>query len=161
MTPLPAAWSRTCTSGTWRLAPSRPMSTASPPSPATSAARPSTSGPSTSAPTCSTSSRRRPPGPLQPDPLRPPLPLPRHPRAARVNDGVVCTKAPRKLPVVLSLEEVARFFAAVGNLKHRAILMTAYAAGLRLSEVVALRVEDIDSRRMVIRVRQGKGRKDR
>jgi integrase/recombinase XerD len=78
-----------------------------------------------------------------------------------VDDGVVCTKVPRKLPVVLSLAEVARFFAAVANLRHRAILMTAYAAGLRLSEVVALRVEDIDSRRMVLRVRQGEGRKDR
>jgi integrase/recombinase XerD len=78
-----------------------------------------------------------------------------------VDDGVVCTKVPRKLPVVLSLEEVAQLLAAAGNLKHRAILMTAYAAGLRLSEVVALRVEDIDGARMVIRVRQGKGRKDR
>ena len=78
-----------------------------------------------------------------------------------VDDGVVCAKTPRKLPVVLSLDEVAQFFAAIRNLKHRAILMTAYAAGLRLSEVAALRVEDIDSRRMVIRVRQGKGRKDR
>jgi site-specific recombinase XerD len=78
-----------------------------------------------------------------------------------VDDGVVCAKTPRKLPVVLGLDEVAQFFAAIKNLKHRAILMTAYAAGLRLSEVVALRVEDIDSRRMVLRVRQGKGRKDR
>ena len=78
-----------------------------------------------------------------------------------VDDGVVFTKTPRKLPVVLSPEEVAQFFAVVGDLKHRAILMTAYAAGLRVSEVVGLRVEDIDSRRMVIRVRQGKGRKDR
>jgi site-specific recombinase XerD len=78
-----------------------------------------------------------------------------------VDDGVACVKTPRKLPVVLSLDEVAQFFADIGNLKHRAILLTAYAAGLRLSEVVALRVEDIDSRRMVLRVRQGKGRKNR
>jgi integrase/recombinase XerD len=78
-----------------------------------------------------------------------------------VDDGVVCPRVPKKLPVVLSPEEVAQFFAAVDNLKHRAILMTAYAAGLRLSEVVGLRVADIDSRRMVLRVRQGKGRKDR
>ncbi|HJZ60161.1 MAG TPA: tyrosine-type recombinase/integrase [Gemmataceae bacterium] len=74
---------------------------------------------------------------------------------------IACPKQPRKLPVVLSPEEVVRFFQAVPNLKHRALLMTAYAAGLRISEVVALTVADIDSRRMVIRVRQGKGRKDR
>ncbi len=77
------------------------------------------------------------------------------------DDRVVCAKVPRKLPVVLSPDEIAQFFAAVANLKHRAILMTAYAAGLRLSEVVALRVADIDSRRMVLHVRQGKGQKDR
>lgn len=70
-------------------------------------------------------------------------------------------KTEKKLPVVLSPAEVAQFFQAIPGLKHRATLMTAYAAGLRVSEVVALRVEDIDSRRMVIRVRQGKGRKDR
>ncbi len=74
---------------------------------------------------------------------------------------VRCPKQPKKLPTVLSLDETARFFAAILSVKHRAILMTAYAAGLRLSEVVSLRVEDIDSQRMVIRVRQGKGRKDR
>src|SRR5512135_3743933 len=74
---------------------------------------------------------------------------------------IACPKQPKKLPVVLSPEEVVRFFQAVPGLKHRALLMTAYAAGLRISEVVALRVEDVDSRRMVLRVRQGKGRKDR
>jgi integrase/recombinase XerD len=74
---------------------------------------------------------------------------------------VRCPKQPKKLPTVLSLDETARFFAAILSVKHRAILMTAYAAGLRLSEVVSLRVEDIDSQRMVIRVRQGKGRRDR
>jgi integrase/recombinase XerD len=78
-----------------------------------------------------------------------------------VLDGVVSPKKSRKLPVVLSPDEVAQFFEAVDSLKHRAILMTAYAAGLRVSEVVALRVDDIDSRRMVIRLRQAKGQKDR
>jgi site-specific recombinase XerD len=56
---------------------------------------------------------------------------------------------------------MARFLDALRNPKHRALLMTAYAAGLRLSEVARLRVEDIDSARMVIHVRQGKGHKDR
>jgi site-specific recombinase XerD len=68
---------------------------------------------------------------------------------------------PKKLPVVLSTAEMARFLDALQNPKHRALLMTAYAGGLRLSEVARLRVEDIDSARMVIHVRQGKGRKDR
>ena len=70
-------------------------------------------------------------------------------------------KQPRSLPVVLGPDELVRFFAAVKNLKHRALLMTAYAAGLRVSEVSRLHVTDIDSDRMVIRVRAGKGRKDR
>jgi site-specific recombinase XerD len=68
---------------------------------------------------------------------------------------------PKKLPVVLSTDEMARFLDALQNPKHRALLMTAYAGGLRLSEVAHLRVEDIDSARMVIHVRQGKGRRDR
>ena len=75
--------------------------------------------------------------------------------------GIVSPKQEKKLPVILSPAEVGQFFQAITNLKHRAILMTAYAAGLRVSEVVALHVEDIDSRRMVIRVRQAKGHKDR
>ena len=70
-------------------------------------------------------------------------------------------KKPFRLPVVLSLEEITAFFESVASLKHRTILMTAYAAGLRVSEVVHLKVTDIDSKRMVIRVNQGKNRKDR
>jgi site-specific recombinase XerD len=70
-------------------------------------------------------------------------------------------KRARRLPVVLSLDEVRRFFAEVPSYKHRMMLMTAYSAGLRVSEVVDLQVGDIDSERMVIRVRQGKQKKDR
>lgn len=70
-------------------------------------------------------------------------------------------REPRKLPVVLSPEEVARLLDAAPGLKYKAALSVAYGAGLRVSEVVALKVSDIDSKRMVIRVEQGKGRKDR
>ena len=70
-------------------------------------------------------------------------------------------KQPKRLPVVLSREEVQRLFEALSNLKHRTILMTLYATGLRVSEALALQLPDIDSARMVLRVRQGKGRKDR
>ncbi|MGZ3311685.1 MAG: tyrosine-type recombinase/integrase [Xanthobacteraceae bacterium] len=68
---------------------------------------------------------------------------------------------PSKLPVVLSPEEVARLLDAAPSLKYKTALGVAYGAGLRASEVVALKITDIDSRRMVIRVEQGKGRKDR
>jgi integrase/recombinase XerD len=68
---------------------------------------------------------------------------------------------PRKLPTVLSVEEVARLLGAAPSPKYKAAFGTAYGAGLRVSEVVALKVSDIDSTRMLIRVEQGKGRKDR
>jgi len=65
-----------------------------------------------------------------------------------------------KLPVVLSPAEVDAFFQHVGTLRYRAALMTAYGAGLRVAEVVRLKVSDIDSSRGLIRVEQGKGKKD-
>src|SRR5437773_9288074 len=68
---------------------------------------------------------------------------------------------PRKLPVVLSPEEVARLLDAAPGLKYKAALSVAYGAGLRASEIISLKIADIDSTRMVIRVEQGKGRKDR
>lgn len=70
-------------------------------------------------------------------------------------------KVPEKLPVVLSEEEVLAFFQHVGILKHRAVLMLCYGSGPRIAEAVALKAENIDSKRMVIHVRQGKGAKDR
>jgi integrase len=74
---------------------------------------------------------------------------------------LVLVRHPRKLPDVLSAEEVGRLLAAAPGLKYKAALGTAYGAGLRVSEVAALKVDDIDSTRMLIRVEQGKGRKDR
>ena len=68
---------------------------------------------------------------------------------------------PRKLPIVLSVEEVARLLDAAPGLKYKAALSVAYGAGLRATEVVSLKVADIDSERMIIRVEQGKGGKDR
>jgi site-specific recombinase XerD len=65
------------------------------------------------------------------------------------------------LPVVLAPEEVTRFFDCVTGLKNRAALMLCYGAGLRISEAVAVKISDIDSKRMLIRVEQGKGKKDR
>jgi integrase/recombinase XerD len=76
-------------------------------------------------------------------------------------DALPRCRVPHKLPVVLSAVEVSEFFQHVSTIRYRAALMTAYGAGLRVSEVVALQIGDIDSRRMLIRVRQGKGRKDR
>ena len=70
-------------------------------------------------------------------------------------------RVPRTLPVVLSREEVARLIAAAGNLKHQTALSVAYGTGLRAGEVIALKVGDIDSQRMTLRVERGKGQKDR
>ena len=70
-------------------------------------------------------------------------------------------REPRKLPVVLSPEEMARLLNAAPGLKYKAALSVAYGAGLRAAEVVSLKVSDIDSKRMIVRVEQGKGRKDR
>ena len=70
-------------------------------------------------------------------------------------------RIPHKLPVVLSPVETNEFFQHVATIRYRAALMTAYGAGLRVSEVVALRLGDIDSQRKLIRIRQGKGKKDR
>jgi len=75
--------------------------------------------------------------------------------------GLTTVREPRRLPVVLSPEEVTRLLDAAPGLKYRAALSLSYGAGLRASEVVSLKVSDIDSSRMVIRIEQGKGRKDR
>jgi site-specific recombinase XerD len=77
------------------------------------------------------------------------------------DDLIPAPKTPRRLPVVLSPDEVVHFLACVPHPQHRAILTTCYATGLRISEAVRLRPTDIDSRRMVIRVEQGKGQRDR
>jgi site-specific recombinase XerD len=76
-------------------------------------------------------------------------------------DDIPMPKKPFKLPVVLSPEEVSHFLACVDSLKQRTILTTAYAAGLRVSEVTHLKVTDIDSQRMTLRISQGKGNRDR
>jgi integrase/recombinase XerD len=76
-------------------------------------------------------------------------------------DIIPAPKKPQKLPVVLSPEEVLQFLACVHNVKHCTILTTCYAAGLRISEVVCLKPTHIDSQRMVIRIEQGKGQRDR
>ena len=70
-------------------------------------------------------------------------------------------KTPRRLPEILSGEELLRLFGALKNRKHRTILMTAYSGGLRLSEIIRLQVTNIDSSRMMIRIENGKGEKDR
>jgi integrase/recombinase XerD len=78
-----------------------------------------------------------------------------------LEDDIPAGRQAKKLPVVLSQDEVAQFLGAVDNLKHRMILTVCYATGLRISEATRLKPAAIDSKRMVIRVDQGKGRKDR
>jgi integrase/recombinase XerD len=78
-----------------------------------------------------------------------------------VEEAIPLPKTPFKLPVILSREEVALFLDSVASLKHRTILMTCYAAGLRITEATRLKITDIDSQRMMIRVEQGKNQKDR
>jgi site-specific recombinase XerD len=82
-------------------------------------------------------------------------------RAWTVEVVIPTPKVPDRLPVVLSPDEVLQFLACAPGPRHQAILTTCYAAGLRISEVLQLRPTDIDSRRMVIRVEQGKGQQDR
>jgi len=79
----------------------------------------------------------------------------------RMDFAIPRAKAPALLPEILSREEVARILSRPTNRKHRVLLMTGYAAGLRVSELVRLRVTDLDSDRMTIRVEQGKGGQDR
>lgn len=80
---------------------------------------------------------------------------------AELMDKMQPVHMPYRLPVVLSRDEVARLIASAGNLKYKAALSVAYGAGLRAGEVIALKVGDIDSQRMVLRIDQGKGHKDR
>jgi integrase/recombinase XerD len=82
-------------------------------------------------------------------------------RAWTVADIIPAPKKPQTLPIVLSRAEVRQFLETVPSLKHRTILTVCYAAGLRISEAVRLQPTDIDSQRMVLRVEQGKGQKDR
>jgi integrase/recombinase XerD len=78
-----------------------------------------------------------------------------------IPERIPYAREPRKLPVVLSADEVVRFLEAVPSLKARTALTTAYAAGLRASEAAALKVSNVDSGRMIVRVEHGKGGKDR
>ncbi len=82
-------------------------------------------------------------------------------REWKLDDIIPAPKTPKKLPVILSPEEVLEFLSWVPEGKHRTILTTCYAAGLRITEAVSLQSHHIDSQRMVIRVEQGKGQKDR
>ena len=116
----------------------------------------------TCAPTRSTLRRRASPGGLaEPGGLRPALLLRRDARRPTIPERIVYARSPRKLPTVLSADEVVKFLESVSSLKAHVALTTAYAAGLRVSEVAALKVSDIESGRMVMRIEHGKGDKER
>jgi len=76
-------------------------------------------------------------------------------------EKIKCPRAKRKLPVVLDISEVEALLSVIKNLKHKAILMITYSSGLRVSETASLKLTDIDSKRMMVRISQGKGGKDR
>ena len=82
-------------------------------------------------------------------------------RGWNLEASIPAPRQPKKLPVVLSRVEVLHFLRCVEDVKHQAILTTCYAAGLRISEAVRLKTSSLDNQRMVIRVAQGKGHKDR
>jgi integrase/recombinase XerD len=76
-------------------------------------------------------------------------------------ERIFYTKTPKKLPVVLSTEEVIKIYQSISNIKHKTIFITIYACGLRVSEASQLKITDIDSKRMMIKIRSAKGSKDR
>ena len=78
-----------------------------------------------------------------------------------VVEGMKLPKRPKTLPVVLSMEEVDRFFSSIKSVKYRAIFGLAYGCGLRVLEICRLKKTDIDSQRMLVRIRMSKGKKDR
>ena len=82
-------------------------------------------------------------------------------RAGKRPDNIPLPKKPWKLPIILSQQEVSRLIDAASSLMHRAILMTLYSTGMREAELCQLKVSDIDKERMVIHIRQGKGKRDR
>ena len=77
------------------------------------------------------------------------------------NDVIIRPRKPKKLPYVLSTDEILSIMEYISNIKHKAILLTVYSSGLRISEVLNLVISDIDSKQMLIKVRCGKGGKDR
>jgi integrase len=76
-------------------------------------------------------------------------------------EKIKCPKRKRKLPIVLDFSEVESLFSVTTNLKHKAMLMITYSSGLRVSETACLKMTDIDGKRMMVRIRQGKGGNDR